>query len=116
MHVIGDDKISYELKIDYVFPVLDALNRETEIVIGDIGIDIELLSLPIAEKNYKLNDLNVDSQLLKSGGDADVMMVSNVIESSPAFGKLLSGDIILKITNITIGNDFLLLDKILNSK
>ena len=116
MHVIGNNKVSYELKIDYIKPVLEALIKDQEVVIGDIGIDIDLISLSIAEKNFKLNDLNFESQLFKTGKNPDVLMVSNVIESSPAYGKLLSGDIILKINNIIIENDLLLLDNILNKK
>jgi hypothetical protein len=44
------------------------------------------------------------------------MVVSAVYPTSLAFGKLKSGDIIYKVNDQVIGNNFLLLEEILNSK
>ena len=44
------------------------------------------------------------------------MVCSSVSPRSTALGKLKSGDILYKINDQIIGNNFLLVDKILNTK
>lgn len=116
MHIIGINKSSYELKIDYVTNVLQSIKENKDVLIGDIGIDIELIDLKIAIKNYKLSvkkkSKNQPNKIITS----KLMAVSNVIEGSPSYGILMPGDIILKVNDEEVGSDLLLLDQIMNKK
>ena len=119
MHIIGNKNSSYELKIDYVTYVLQALKKNKDVVIGDIGIDIELIDSKIAIKNYRFsleykNNKEINPQIKNI--DSRLIVVSNVIDGSPAFEKLIPGDIILKINDEEVGDNLILLDQILNRK
>ncbi len=117
MHLLATDTTSYELKIDYVLNILDQITAKKKLHKGDIGINIELVILGIAKMNYKLNNEvanQIMSNMNKTGGPPEVMVVSSVFPNSPALNKLKSGDIIFKLNNLTIGNNFLAFDKILD--
>jgi hypothetical protein len=132
MHLIASETTSYELRIDYVTNILnqmkhshrDSLNSHNSISDlshniqrGDIGISIDLIILGTAKSNYKLNSKIADeisANLSKTGGPPEIMIISSVFPNSPSQGILKSGDIIYKINDKIIGNNFLLIDEILN--
>lgn len=132
MHLIASETTSYELRIDYVSNILNQLKHSHgdsltsvnnfsdlshNIQRGDIGISIDLTILGTAKSNYKLNSKIADeisAVLSKTGGPPEIMIISTVFPNSPADGILRSGDIIYKINDKIIGNNFLLIDEILN--
>jgi S1-C subfamily serine protease len=117
MHIIGNKKSSYELKIDYVTHVLESIKQNKDVLIGDIGIDIELIDFKIAIRNYRLSVKKKSrNQPSNKKISSKLMAVSNVIEGSPAYGLLMPGDIILKVNKEEVGEDLLLLDQIMNKK
>jgi hypothetical protein len=119
MHVLATATTSYELKIDYINNIIKQLEdrHPKKIKRGDIGISIELIIMGIAKINYKLNSLvseELEKVLIKSGGPPEIMLISGILPSSPAHGILKAGDIIYKIGNHLIGNNLLLLEKLMN--
>jgi S1-C subfamily serine protease len=117
MHLLATDTTSYELKIDYVLNILEQINEKKSIKKGDLGISMELVILGIAKMNYKLkNEIadQISKNMNKTGGPPELMLVSSVFPNSPALDKLKSGDIIYKLNNHIIGNDFLVFDKIID--
>lgn len=121
MHTVGKDNLSYELKIDYVKPILDNILSGKDIIVGDIGIDLELIDVNIAMKTYGLTekyafDLSNEGMISNPQGVPECLIISSVIEGSASHSKLLPGDILIRLNKVVIGNDLLLLDQIINNK
>lgn len=119
IHYYATLTTSYELKIDYVTNILSSVINNTRINRGDIGINISLLIFGVAKINYKLNEKiaeEIASELEATGGPPEIMVCSSVFPRSTALGKLMSGDILYKINGKVIGNNFLLLERVLNAK
>jgi S1-C subfamily serine protease len=119
IHYFATLTTSYELKIDYLNNVLPHILNRNNVPRGDIGITINLLVFGVAKINYKLNLKVVDeiaNNLLATGGPPEIMVISSIYPESSAFGKLKGGDIIYKVNDKIIGNNFLLLDELLNEK
>ena len=71
----------------------------------------------IAKSNYKLNDetsKEITKNIINSGGPPEVMLISTVYPSSNAFGILMPGDIIFKVNDIIVANDFLKFEEQIN--
>lgn len=86
---------------------------------GDIGITINLMIFGIAKINYKLNEKITDEiakELKTTGGPPEIMVISSVNPYSSSYSKLKGGDILYKVNDKIVGNDFFLLEQILNSK
>jgi len=97
--------------------VLDSIRQNKDVLIGDIGIDIELIDFKTAIKNYRLSvKKKSKNQSSNKKISSKLMAISNVIEGTPAYGFLIPGDIILKVNDEEIGDDLLLLDQIMNRK
>lgn len=118
IHVIASETTSYELKINYVTNILSQIKKQKkQIERGDIGISIDLIILGIAKINYKLsNDIAdiISKNLIKTGGPPELMVISSILPNSPSSNVLKTGDIIYKVNDKVIANDFLLFDNILN--
>ena len=117
MHVLGTSTTSYELKINHVKNILKQIVNNSPIKKGDIGISIDLVILGIAKSNYKLKDEiaeEISKNIIISGGPPEVMLISSVLPSSNSNNILKSGDILYKVNNIIIGNDFLKLENEIN--
>jgi S1-C subfamily serine protease len=119
IHYYATLTTSYELKVEYLNNVLAHILNRSRVQRGDIGITINLLVFGVAKINYKLN-FNIADEiakvLLTTGGPPEIMVVSSIYPGSSALGKLKGGDIIYKVNDKTIGNNFLLLDELLNEK
>ena len=119
IHYFATLTTSYELRIDYINNVLSQIVNGQPIVRGDIGISINLLIFGVAKINYHLNEKianEIAQSLETTGGPPEIMVISSVLPSSNALGKLKGGDIVYKINDRVIGNNFLLLEEILNQK
>jgi len=119
IHYYATLTTSYELKIDYLNNVLPHILNRSNVPRGDIGITLNLLVFGVAKINYKLNLKIADeiaNVLLTTGGPPEIMVISSIYPDSSAMGKLKGGDIIYKLNDKIIGNDFLLLDELLNEK
>ena len=120
IHVINDDDSSFELNVNYVSYIYNLFKNNLPIQKGDIGIGLELLVLGVAKMNYKLTDSHVSDEIelniMKTGGPQEVISISGISPISDAYNALMTGDIIYKLDNYVIGNNFLLIDQILNNK
>ena len=117
IHVISTDTTSYELKSDYIRNILKQIQSNGKISRGDIGVHLDLIIMGIAKTNYKLTNQVADeimTTIKNSGGPPEIMIVSTITPSSPAEKVIKPGDIIYKINEKIIGNDFLIFDIILN--
>lgn len=71
----------------------------------------------IAKSNYKLNDSiseEISKKIINSGGPPEVMLISTVFPSSNANNLLRPGDIIYKINDQIVANDFLKFEELAN--
>ena len=110
---------SYELRIDYINNVLPQILNNARVHRGDIGITLNLMIFGIAKINYKLNEKITDDiakEIKTTGGPPEVMVISSVNPYSSSYTKLRGGDILYKVNGRIVGNNFLLLEQILNSK
>jgi S1-C subfamily serine protease len=117
VHVISSDTTSYELKVDYIKNILKQIKANGKISRGDIGVHLDLIILGIAKTNYKLSNQNAEeilANIKNSGGPPEIMIISTITPGSPSEKILKAGDIIYKVNNNIIGNDFLKFDNILN--
>jgi hypothetical protein len=117
IHVISSETTSYELKSDYIKNILKQIQTNGKICRGDIGVHLDLIIMGIAKTNYKLYNSVADEILAtikNTGGPPEIMIVSTITPSSPAEKIIKAGDIIYKVNDKIIGNDFLLFDSILN--
>lgn len=99
--------------------MLPQILNNTKVHRGDIGITINLMIFGIAKINYKLNEKITDElakELKTTGGPPEIMVISSVNPYSSSYSKLKGGDILYKVNDKIVGNDFFLLEQILNSK
>lgn len=117
MHIIASTTTSYELQINHITNIFNQIVKNKPIKKADIGISIDLVILGIAKSNYKLNEETselISKNIIHSGGPPEVMLVSTVYPSSNGSDILKPGDIIFKVNDIIVANDFLKLEEQLN--
>lgn len=117
IHVISSDTTSYSLKVDYIKNILSQIQADKKINRGDIGVYLDLIILGIAKSNYKLSEKIADEitqNINNTGGPPEVIIISSITPNSPSEKVLRPGDIIYKVNNKLITNDFLIFDSVLN--
>ncbi len=105
------------MKINHITNVLNQIIKNSPIKKADIGISIDLVILGIAKSNYRLKvevAEEISKNIISCGGPPEVMLISSVFPSSNANNILKSGDIIYKVNNIIVGNDFLKFEEQIN--
>lgn len=106
------------MQINHISPILNQLSKNKPIHKVDIGISIDLVILGIAKTNYKLKDEisnEIKTKIIASGGPPEVMLISTVFPSSNVLNILKPGDIIYKVNDLLVGNDFIKLEEELNN-
>lgn len=117
LHVIASTTTSYELKINHITNILSQIIKNSPIKKADIGLSIDLVILGIAKSNYKLKEdiaEEISKNIISNGGPPEVMLISSVYPSSNAINILKAGDIIYKVNDIIVGNDFLKFEDAIN--
>jgi len=114
IHARGTDTSSFELPIDYLYDALELIRNKVSIRRGEIGVDLELISIGEAIKHF-----NFPSALRKEigpskAGTPKVIQVESMVPRTTGETILRASDIIYRIDNELIRDDLYTFDAILN--
>ncbi len=114
IHARGTDTSSFELPIDYLIDALKLIQREMPIQRGEIGVDLELISIGEAIKHF-----NFPAELRKEigpskAGTPKVIQVESMVPKTSGETILRASDIIYRINDQLIRDDLYTFDAILN--
>ena len=138
IHAMGNKEASFEVPIDYLKDVMENFvenfKKKTKEDLfsydkGFIGGFYSLVPVFKIQNNFKKKNLNekeknvindffnnVSKYQRDSEEVTEVIQINSIIPSIAINNQIKSGDIIMKIENKIIGNDLILLEKIINSK
>lgn len=122
IHIVGTESTSYPLKIEYVKSYLEYYLDDKfdgkDYKRGDIGISINLLVVGFEKTNYQL-PAEVAEEIINSetpsGGAPELMIVSALSPGFDSASLVNIGDVIYKLEGVVIANNFIRLDRIINS-
>ena len=114
IHARGTDTSSFELPIDYLLDTLVLLQEKTSIHRGEIGVDLELISIGEAIQHFGLPETVRDEMEPSSSGTPKVIQIESIVPRSTGTDTLRASDIIYRINGQLIGDDLYEFDKVLN--
>lgn len=122
IHIVGTESTSYDLKAEYIKSYLayylDDKFDGKEYQRGDIGVSITLLVVGFEKTNYQL-PAEVAEEIIRSetpsGGPPELMTISSICPGSKSAEVMKPGDVIHKVEGQIIANNFIRLDRIINS-
>ena len=114
IHARGTDTSSFELPIDYLIDALKLIQSKIPIQRGEIGVDLELISIGEAIKHF-----NFPAELRKEigpskAGTPKVIQVESMVPKTSGEAILRASDIIYRINDQLIRDDLYTFDAILN--
>ncbi len=114
VHARGTDTSSFELPIDYLVDALDFIRNKISIQRGEIGVDLELVSIGEAIKHF-----NFPAELRKEigpskAGTPKVIQIESIVPKTTGVPILRASDIIYRVNNEPIRDDLYTFDAILN--
>ena len=114
IHARGTDTSSFELPIDYLIDALEMIRNKISIRRGEIGVDLELISIGEAIKHF-----NFPAELRKEigpskAGTPKVIQVESIIPRTTGVPILRASDIIYRINGEPIKDDLYTFDAVLN--
>lgn len=114
IHSRGKATSSFELPAEYFADALGKLQRNDTIHRGEIGVDLELVSIGESIKHFNLPEFSRGEIGPSESGKPKVVMVEAMLPKSPGVDMLRSSDIIYRINGTLIRDDLYLFDKILD--
>ena len=114
IHARGTDTSSFELPIDYLYDALELIRNSIPIQRGEIGVDLELVSIGEAIKHF-----NFPAELRKEigpskAGTPKVIQIESIVPRTTGETDLRASDIIYRINNEIIKDDLYTFDAVLN--
>ena len=114
IHARGTDTSSFELPIDYLYDALELIRNKMPIQRGEIGVDLELISIGEAIKHF-----NFPTALRKEigpskAGTPKVIQIESIVPRTTGETILRASDIIHRIDDELIKDDLYTFDAILN--
>ena len=114
IHARGTDTSSFELPIDYLYDALELIRNKMSIQRGEIGVDLELVSIGEAIKHF-----NFPAALRKEigpskAGTPKVIQIESIVPRTTGETDLRASDIIYRINNELIKDDLYTFDAVLN--
>lgn len=114
IHARGTDTSSFELPIDYLHDALELIRNSVPIQRGEIGVDLELVSIGEAIKHF-----NFPAELRKEigpskAGTPKVIQIESIVPRTTGETDLRASDIIYRINNKIIKDDLYTFDAVLN--
>ena len=114
VHARGTDTSSFELPIDYLFDALELIRNKVSIQRGEIGVDLELISIGEAIKHFNFPaDLRKEIGPSKAG-TPKVIQIESIIPKTTGVPILRASDIIYRINGKPIKDDLYTFDAVLN--
>ena len=114
VHARGTDTSSFELPIDYLVDALEFIRNKVSIQRGEIGVDLELVSIGEAIKHF-----NFPAELRKEigpskAGTPKVIQIESIVPKTTGVPILRASDIIYRVNNKPIKDDLYTFDAVLN--
>ncbi len=114
IHARGTDTSSFELPINYVIDALKQIQSGTPIQRGEIGVDLELISIGEAIKHFGLPEASRAEIGPSEAGTPKVIQIESIIPKTTGGANLRASDIIYRINEKLIRDDLYTFDAILN--
>ncbi len=114
IHARGTDTSSFELPIDYLIDALELIQNEMPIQRGEIGVDLELVSIGEAIKHFNFPDALRKEIGPSKAGTPKVIQVESLVPRTTGESFLRASDIIYRINDELIRDDLYTFDAILN--
>ena len=114
IHARGTDTSSFELPIDYLIDALELIQNEIPIERGEIGVDLELISIGEAIKHFNFPDALRKEIGPSKAGTPKVIQVESLVPRTTGEDFLRASDIIYRINDELIRDDLYTFDAILN--
>ena len=114
IHARGTDTSSFELPINYVIDALKQIQSGETIQRGEIGVDLELISIGEAIKHFGLPEASRAEIGPSDSGTPKVIQIESIIPKTTGATSLLASDIIYRINGKLIRDDLYTFDAILN--
>lgn len=114
IHARGTDTSSFELPIDYLTDALAKIQNQTPIQRGEIGVDLELISIGEAIKHFRLPESSRVEIGPSETGTPKVIQVESIIPRTTGEKHLRASDIVYRINGKLIRDELYTFDAILN--
>ena len=114
IHARGTDTSSFELPIDYLIDALKLIQSEMPIQRGEIGVDLELISIGEAIKHFNFPEALRKEIGPSKAGTPKVIQVESIVPRTTGETVLRASDIIYCINDKPIRDDLYTFDAILN--
>ena len=114
IHARGTDTSSFELPIDYLIDALELIQNEMPIQRGEIGVDLELISIGEAIKHFNFPEALRKEIGPSKAGTPKVIQVESMVPRTTGETILRASDIIYRINDELIRDDLYTFDAILN--
>lgn len=114
IHARGTDTSSFELPIDYLIDALELIRNEMPIQRGEIGVDLELVSIGEAIKHFNFPEALRKEIGPSKAGTPKVIQIESMVPGTTGETILRASDIIYRINDEIIRDDLYTFDAILN--
>ena len=114
IHARGTDTSSFELPIDYLIDALELIQNEISIQRGEIGVDLELISIGEAIKHFNFPEALRKEIGPSKAGTPKVIQIESMVPRTTGETTLRASDIIYRINDELIRDDLYTFDAILN--
>ena len=114
IHARGTDTSSFELPIDYLTDALAKIQNQIPIQRGEIGVDLELISIGEAIKHFRLPESSRVEIGPSEMGTPKVIQIESIIPRTTGEKHLRASDIVYRINEKLIRDELYTFDAILN--
>ena len=114
IHARGTDTSSFELPIDYLFDTLELIRNKMSIQRGEIGVDLELISIGEAVKHFNFPEALRKEIGPSKAGTPKVIQIESIVPRTTGETILRASDIIYRINDQLIKDDLYTFDAVLN--
>ena len=114
IHARGTDTSSFELPIDYLYDALELIRNELPIRRGEIGVDLELISIGEAIKHFNFPSALRTEIGPSKAGTPKVIQIESLVPRTTGEPLLRASDIIYRIDDELIRDDLYTFDAILD--
>ena len=114
IHARGSDTSSFELPIEYLIDALTHIRNGAPIHRGEIGVDLELISIGEAIKHFRLPESSRAEIGPSESGTPKVIQIESIIPLTAGANFLRASDIIYRINDKLIRDDLYTFDAMLN--
>jgi S1-C subfamily serine protease len=114
IHARGTDTSSFELPIEYLIDALTDIQKGSSIHRGEIGVDLELISIGEAIKHFRLPESSRAEIGPSEAGTPKIIQIESIIPRTTGEYSLRASDIIYRINDKLIRDDLYTFDAMLN--